>query len=409
MANPGSSTAITRALLIAVIISAALLMSECSSKPGSQQQNADFPEKWEFAGTSPIAGALALADDGTLYATSEDGFVYALDPSGKLKWKFEAGPMMAGPTIGPDGTVYVSNNEEHIFAINSSGTEQWAAGGGPYADKQIGRIAAAVDQNFLYTPWRGQIRAIRLSGGMIAWSAGFGFKRDGVASILPSGLIVYPGVGRVDAMDSTGRIIWEYPAMNPPLSVDMLLQNGGHQPSGNFWLESGMAVAADGSFYATASDTRLIAFKPGGNPRWEFKTKPKRTNRATPVIAADGTIYVASGDGNLYALNPGGPLIWSVDTTDVIVATPVLAEDGTIYVVNTDTLFAISPEGNIIGKASVVGGADSAPTLGPDGTIYVASLGGKIMAFAGKHGGLMNSPWPKFQRDLANSGRSRQF
>jgi hypothetical protein len=31
------------------------------------------------------------------------------------------------------------------------------------------------------------------------------------------------------------------------------------------------------------------------------------------------------------------------------------------------------------------------------------------VAFAGAHGGLMHSPWPKFQGDIANSGRSRPF
>jgi len=57
----------------------------------------------------------------------------------------------------------------------------------------------------------------------------------------------------------------------------------------------------------------------------------------------------------------------------------------------------------------IAGGLESSPTLGPDGTIYVASRAGKILALAGTHGALMNSPWPKFQADLANTGRAPRF
>jgi hypothetical protein len=60
----------------------------------------------------------------------------------------------------------------------------------------------------------------------------------------------------------------------------------------------------------------------------------------------------------------------------------------------------------VLTKIPVVERVESSPTLAPDGTIYIGSHGGKIVAFAGTHGGLMNSPWPKFQGDLANSGRS---
>jgi len=87
----------------------------------------------------------------------------------------------------------------------------------------------------------------------------------------------------------------------------------------------------------------------------------------------------------------------------------MLAADETIYVVNGAALIAVSPEGKILEKVAIAGGLESSPTLAPDGTIYVASRAGKIMAFAGTHGALMDSPWPKFQADLANTGRAPRF
>jgi outer membrane protein assembly factor BamB len=126
------------------------------------------------------------------------------------------------------------------------------------------------------------------------------------------------------------------------------------------------------------------------------------------VIAVDGTIYLASGDGNLYAVLPDGTQKWAFDAeSGVFSAAPVLAEDGTIFVVNDGGLFAVSAEGKLLAHAVVGGSVASSPTIAPDGTVYVAGRAGKITAFSGTHGGLLNSAWPKFQAGPANSGRAR--
>jgi hypothetical protein len=77
--------------------------------------------------------------------------------------------------------------------------------------------------------------------------------------------------------------------------------------------------------------------------------------------------------------------------------------------VNGAGLVTVSPEGKILERVDIAGGLQSSPTLGADGTFYVASGAGKILAFGGTHGALMDSPWPKFQADLANTGRARPF
>ena len=69
-----------------------------------------IPVKWQFTGAGAISAALALGADGTLYAPSEDGFLYALDPSGNLQWKFDAGAITAAPVIGADGTNTTTNS-----------------------------------------------------------------------------------------------------------------------------------------------------------------------------------------------------------------------------------------------------------------------------------------------------------
>lgn len=379
-----------------------------ATKDAARVTGPPIPEKWKFTKAGPISAALALGSDGVVYAASEDGFLYAVDAAGNLQWKFSVGPMRVAPVLGADGTIYVTNEDQTIFAVNRNGTQQWVAGGGPYADQGMGSIAAAIDQTYLYTPWRGMLRAVRLTYGTFSWPAGYGFQRGGSVMKLANGLIVYTDAGRLTAVDATGKIQWQYPVMNPPLTVDVLTKNGGHVPVGNFLLDSAMAVGDESTLYFCAVDSRLIALTADGQLLWEFKTRNHSVNHASPVIGADRTIYFASGDGTVYALYPNGKLRWAIDAAGgPFAATPVLAEDGTIYAASDGGLYAISSEGKLLAQANVSGGVVASPTLGSDGTIYVAGHGGTIVAFAGGHGGLQNSAWPKFQAGPANSGRGR--
>src|SRR5262249_39118719 len=151
--------------------------------------------------------------------------------------------------------------------------------------------------------------------------------------------------------DSTGRTIWRYPEFDPPLTIDLITKTAGHLPVGNLLIHSGFAIAPDGTLYAGAAESRVIAVSSSGSFQWEFKTKPG-INRATPLISNDGTIYVASGSGDLYALYPGGTQKWELQTEATIDATPVIASDGTIYLVNNGALIAVSPEGKQLAQVS---------------------------------------------------------
>ena len=187
---------------IALAVVAGWLVWHAITPSAVRPPAAEFQKKWDVTtpGKGRISGALALGADGTIYAASEDGFLYALDAAGNLQWEFFAGPMQAAPAVGTDGTIYVTNSAEQIFAINHNGTQQWTAGGGPFADKDMGHIAAALDENYLYTPWRGGLRALRLTTGRSDWDAGYGFKRSGAVSVLTNGVIVFTEVGRLEGV-----------------------------------------------------------------------------------------------------------------------------------------------------------------------------------------------------------------
>ncbi len=94
-------------------------------------------EKWSFETGDGIESSPAIGTDGTIYFGSHDGFLYAINPNGTEKWRFNAGPpsydekwkvsksIMASPAIASDGTIYIYSSANYLFEINPDGTEKW--------------------------------------------------------------------------------------------------------------------------------------------------------------------------------------------------------------------------------------------------------------------------------------------
>ena len=393
-------------IVIALMVAAILFFfwrmptaSKISPPPGIPT----IGKKWEFTAGGKVIGALALADDGTLYAAADDGFVYALDGSGNLQWKAHVGPTRSAPSVGPDGAVYIANNNGRVIALNRSGVVRWTAD--VYEGNTWGENGSAVGRDYLYVPARGNLCAVRLSNGQVDWQSRWGGEQWGAVTLLPDGTALSPGRGRLNGIDGRGEVSWQYPV----LTDEAVRNNGGYPPPGTFFVTTGIAVDSNRTLYAGIGREKFVAMALDGAPKWELKTEATQLNRATPVISADGTVFFASAEAKLYALDAFGTTKWSLALDGPILATPALAEDGTIFVVNGRNLSAVSADGKLVSQVIIGPGTESSPTLAPDGTVYVATYDAKVIAYTGGHGGLMNSPWPKYQADLANSGTAHSF
>lgn len=93
-----------------------------------------------FAATNLyVSPSIGIASDGTLYIGSNDGYVYALDPSGgRIKWTKQVNnthnipyftspnSMYTTPAIGKNGTIYIGSNEGYLFALEPTlGNIKW--------------------------------------------------------------------------------------------------------------------------------------------------------------------------------------------------------------------------------------------------------------------------------------------
>jgi outer membrane protein assembly factor BamB len=88
----------------------------------------DGSEYWRFSPSPGWTGAfrsVIVGANETIFATADDGAIYAIGADGLLKWRFATDEWMGGaPALGPDGALYTVS-DHGLFAINSDGTERW--------------------------------------------------------------------------------------------------------------------------------------------------------------------------------------------------------------------------------------------------------------------------------------------
>jgi len=76
-------------------------------------------EKWRFEAESVLNSAPSIsAKDGTIYFGSNDGTIYALNANtGEKYWSFKTkGAISSSPTIN-DGVVFVSSEDGFLYAV----------------------------------------------------------------------------------------------------------------------------------------------------------------------------------------------------------------------------------------------------------------------------------------------------
>ena len=85
--------------------------------------------KWIFNASGTSFGNVSIGPDGTIYAASTTS-VFALAPDGALKWQFNQNPaafIVLGPNVGPDGNIYVVGTQGMgVFSLTPQGSLRWS-------------------------------------------------------------------------------------------------------------------------------------------------------------------------------------------------------------------------------------------------------------------------------------------
>ena len=82
--------------------------------------NHDGSYRWSYNTTALISSSPAVGTDGTIFITSRDDYIYAVNPdTGALKWKRKTGwYIYTTPSVGADNTVYFGGSDTYFYALN---------------------------------------------------------------------------------------------------------------------------------------------------------------------------------------------------------------------------------------------------------------------------------------------------
>lgn len=307
---------------------------------------------------SSIVGDTIINDSGLeefrIYAYSEDKYLYSIDESGNLLWKLLVGNCsLSAPAIAADHTIYMASQSTNvdtakIMAISPQGEELWTFANwytifsAPTID-EMGILYVSSGFESLTSEDEYFITAI-YPDGTLKWSQ----QLEGI-QYLPSnpminhiGEILIGSDDRVDAFDmSNGEKIWEYIGASSFSSVIMDSDNN----------------------YYFLSELKLTSLAPDHTLRWEIELEG--TSFSPPTIDDQNIIYLSSATDKLLVFDQQGNKLWS----------------------------------NIVKSTS-------SPSIDSDGVLYIGGIDGYIHAIKTDSEGL-NSSWSKQGGNLLNNRRSK--
>ena len=80
--------------------------------------------KWDFIAGDTVSSSPVIGTDGSLYFGCADNKLYAVSPTGQLRWAYETGGAIrnSSPIIASDGAVYVGSLDGKVYCVEPAGT-----------------------------------------------------------------------------------------------------------------------------------------------------------------------------------------------------------------------------------------------------------------------------------------------
>jgi len=334
---------------------------------------AAYHRAWRFpVGDNKMIDDPVVARDGTIYITKSDvdtgqSTLYALNPSGTVKWYRALGIGGGGPTVGANGIVYLFAFDK-VLAYRPNGTLLWSytVTGGQAGSPVVGSNGTVYftgsDSSHQY-----RVYAVSSSGGFL-WSSALG-SQSSIPS-LGSDNTVYVGTSSntLRAFSSSGAPKWTYTAT-------------GH-------INESPVVGSDGTIYfhtwaMTSADRAVYAVSSAGALKWRHGLDGYGR---MPALGRDGTVYTADNSGStnghqLLALRPNGTVKWHRHFSEDV-GSPIVDGVGRLYLSMVGGKFyALNPYGSTKWTTSNCSDRLQPPAIGRYGTLYVESRDGALLAF----------------------------
>ena len=293
--------------------------------------------QWAFGGlttnqpfnSSPVVGPLNV-----IYAGCNDSNLYAL-AGGALLWRTNlGGQVFSSPALATDGTIYAGSANGKLYAVNPDGTVKWSAN---VTSSILSSPAVALDG----TVYAGSLGASNnlhafnpTNGAVLAgWPVTVGGGVYSSPALASDGSVVVGGLdGKVYAFTAGGSARSGWP-----------FTTGGA-------VYSSPAIGPDGRVYVGSSDTNLYALNPDGTTNWTYRAGG--AVNSSPALGRDGTVFVGAEDGQLHVVNADGTGRWSYPVGGPVFSSPVIGLNGGLYVGSVGGNLYFLPTGTPFGDGA---------------------------------------------------------
>ena len=301
---------------------------------------------WEYkTGTKypPKAGILIDSSNTIYFGGATDRYLYALNPDGTLKWKYETSAIMGVPLLNIDleGNVYVTNDDS-LYSITNNGTLNWSK---KYESGffTMSPVFSPDGQTIYIAGKDSNLFALNL-GGDIKWKFKCG-KVEIAPTIDNDGNIYFSPKEKPQylyCIFPDANIRWRY-----------LVQSIGSAGTSTV-----PAIDYKGNIYFTAFDTIYMGYYPKalisitnkGEFRWKYLFTDFGPDSSEdflqPLICdSEGTVYIGSTYGwSYYAISAEGILKWKLPLEFLkkqVDYTGAITKEGTLFIgVHDNSLFA---------------------------------------------------------------------
>lgn len=262
--------------------------------------------------------APTIGPDGTLYASSVDNSMYALNAeSGAVLWHFPTSSgMTASATVANDGTVFIAANDNNVYAVSATGGLKWSFATGAFisAPVTLSRNGSVV----YITSTDVSVYAVNASNGFFLW----GFMAS-------SGIYTSATVGNDGVFVGADNLY----ALSADIGTDLWSLDT--QPC------STASVGLDGTVYAVDVNNNAYALNgTTGAVKWNVNLGSNvEVTCASPIVAPNGIVLMGCGDNSLSAMNASnGVTLWSVTFADALYNDVAVTADGSLFAVTGDNV-----------------------------------------------------------------------
>lgn len=344
--------------------------------------------------------------------------LFAYDVSnGNLRWAFDVNGALASlnsgggvrlvyasPSVGADGSVYVvvrdlknagASRKSFVFAVSPTGTLKWSYNFG--IDANINYITPAISANGdIYV---GHLTTAPFAVTILKGSDGTLVKQIPLTIGVRSGLALDKN-GNVYFCSTGANGLYSYGADN----VQKFNYNTSFATTGG-----AISIDSDGTIYTVAALSGgggVVALNSDGSQKWAYNT-PGVIQYGGAVIGSDGTIYANGGNAvegqtsaGIVAINKDGTLKWHFATTENNNNNvPLVDNRGYIHFVSDNAIYYIlKPDGTLFSSKELGVKSFASPVMDASGLIYIAveTTNGvsELICISSGAKSYANSSWP---------------